>query len=590
MQLRLNARACLLLLTLIVLGIYYPALFAPLNSVDDQGMVSYLLNTDHFSLRSIFWPGGSGSYYRPLLLSSFLLDKYLWGLDESFMHLENVVFHLCNTLMVFALARRGTLLQRSGSVLVPFLTALFFAVHPINTESVNWISGRTDLLTAFFLLLSAFLLMKTPPRVAPTALAALSMLAACLVKETAIFFLPAILLLPFFFPCDASERRSLQTVAKKNLAHFFFFFGSGIGYFAFRALAFKRGDTGVATVVTHVAGDQGAGIAVVLRLVFKATGFYLKKLLVPFPLNFGITHVSDWYLPLGLVVALATCWQLKRRNLSAFFYLCAFSVACSALMIPLLRMTWTPLGERYMYIPSAFFLMGVSFEVSQWLFTPRLRLVFTATVVALLGVSVWGTSQRTLLWQDNLALFQDTLKKSPDFVPAQNEIANALWAGGKHRQAKDIYEAFVNDPKLVNFQYGLINKAFALTRDGKYSAAREVLRQALADPGKREVEILKQMLEVNKYEVLQGGGSPAAVYQDNVKVLSRLSEITGDPFYQYRLGVAHLQAGHREKALEACRIAAAKAPRDAYYRHAAEQLTAKLEARPELTRTAGEQR
>jgi len=587
MQSRLKTRTSLLVLIFVVLGIYYPAIFSPINSVDDSGMIQYLLNTDTFTFREIFLPGGSGTYFRPLLLSSFVFDKYVWGLDESFMHLDNIFFHLCNTLMVFALARRAALLQGARSSTVPLLAALFFALHPVNAEAVNWISGRTDLLSGFFLFLSAFLLMRFPGRVAGSACAALSMLAACLVKETAIFILPALLILPFFLPVDRPKRSALLSVARRNLLHFFFFLAAGCGYFAFRALAFNRGDSGVARVMSHVAGEQGAGLRVTLRLVFKAAGFYLKKLLIPFPLNFGIIHVSDWYLPVGLLAAILVLWQLKRQNLSAFFFICAFSVACSALMIPLLRVTWTPLGERYMYIPSAFFLLGISLAALQWESGPRKRAVVSAAVILLLAVSAWGTSRRTLLWQDNLALYRDTLRKSPDFAPAQNEIANALYARGDRQKAAVIYKSFVPDDELINAQYGLMNKAFAFTQEKDFTTARKVLKQALANPGKFEIPILKQMLEVNNIEVQQGRAEPLAVYADNVQALNRLLVLTGDPFLQYRLGVVELQAGHREEALQSFRKVVAKAAPGTYYLKPAQQLCATLAATLDRNRAGG---
>jgi protein O-mannosyl-transferase len=577
MQMRLNTRTCVLLLVFIVLGVYYPAIFSPVNSIDDPGMISYLLNTDNFTVKGLFFPGGSATYYRPLLAASFLFDKYVWGLDESFMHLDNIVFHLCNTLLVFAVARKAALLQGWRTTTLPFLIALFFAVHPINTEPVNWISGRTDLLAGFFLLLSVLLLFR-PARVTWTAAAALSMLAACLVKETAIFFLPAALIFPFFLPSEGDRRPTLREVAGRNLTHFICFLTTGAGYFAFRTLAFDRGDSGVARVMTHVAGEQGLGIATVLWLVLKSAGFYLKKLFVPFPLNFGILHVSNYYLGLGLVAALLVVWQLKRKNLSAFFFLCAFSVGASALMIPLLRVTWTPLGERYMYIPSAFFLMGLGFAVVQRGLPSLYPRLMTVSVCALLVTAVWGTSQRTLLWQDNLALFRDTQRKSPNFAPAQNQVAEALFYKGEIKAADAIYKSFVPDNELINAEYGLKNKAFAYAMEGDFSTARTILKQGLEHPGKHEISMLKQLLELNKNELLQKKALPQARYADNVQALNRLYVLTGDPFYKYRLGTLNLGLGYRSKAQQAFQSAATKAPPDAYYRLSSQRLAVTLAA------------
>lgn len=572
-----KSRPLLLSLVLVVLGIYYPALFSPINSVDDAGMYHYLLNTDSFSLRDIFLPGSSGSYYRPILLSSFMMDKFVWGLEESFMHLENIIFHLANTLLLFAVVRRACLFLKQTSVLIPFTAALFFAIHPLNTEAVNWISGRTDLLAGFFLLLAMFLLLKQPLTGIGSLLAAACMLLGCLAKETAIFFLPAALLYPFFFSMHRADAEPVKTIVRRHWLHFLLFGAAGSAYFAFRALAFSKGDQGVARVVTHVAGNESAGMLMNLQLVFKAIGFYAKKLLLPFPLNFGIIHVSDWYLPLGVLVLAGILWLMTRRTLPAFFVICAGAVGTSALIIPLLRVTWTPLGERYMYIPSAFFLTGLTLVVGGWIQkNGRYRTVLVLLTGCVAGIALYGTATRNILWQDNLALFEDTLRKSPDFAPAQNEIANALYAKGKKQEASVIYKSFAETEGLINAQYGLKNKAFALMNEGDFNGARDVIKQLLANPGKHEVSILLQALEINKYQVAANKATLNDVYAESVTLLTRLITLTRNPFYSYRLGIIHMQGGEKEKALDAFTTVVKTAPPTAYYRKPAEKLAKDL--------------
>jgi len=577
MQNQLKPSTCFMILSFGVLSVYYPSIFSPVNSVDDAKMLHYLLNSEIFSFQSIFIPGGSGSYYRPILLLSFMMDKYVWGLAESFMHLENIIFHLANTLLLFAVVRRACLFLKQTSVLVPFSASLFFAIHPLNTEAVNWISGRTDLLAGFFLLLAMFLLLKQPLTWVGSLLAAACMLLGCLAKETAIFFLPAALLYPFFFSVHRADAEPVKTVMRRHWLHFLLFSAAGSAYFAFRALAFSRGDQGVARVVTHVAGSESAGMLINLQLIFKAIGFYAKKLLLPFPLNFGITHVSDWYLPLGVLVLAGILWLMSRRTLPAFFVICAGAVGTSALIIPLLRVTWTPLGERYMYIPSAFFLTGLTLAVGGWIQkNGRYRTVFVLLTGCVAGIALYGTATRNILWQDNLALFEDTLRKSPDFVPAQNEIANALYAKGKKREAAVLYKSFAEPEGLINAQYGLKNKAFALMNEGDFNGARDVIKQLLANPGKHEISILLQALEINKYQVAANKATLNDVYADSVTLLTRLIKITGDPFYSYRLGIVHMQVGEKDKALVAFTTVVRTAPPAAYYRASAEKLAKDL--------------
>jgi tetratricopeptide (TPR) repeat protein len=574
MKAHLKARSCVLLLVFVVLGVYYPAIFSPFNSVDDPGMVNYLLNADTFSLREMFAPGGA--YYRPILLLSFIADKYLWGLQESFMHLENVVFHLLNVLLLFAVARRCAPSDEARCSLLPLTAALLFALHPINTEAVNWISGRTDLLCCFFILLSTWLMLRRTASLPATLTAALCLLAACLAKETAIFFLPAAVILPFFLEGAEGKRRSVRATSMDNWPHLLIFSAAGAGFFLFRSLASSHGDAGVSRVVSYLSGSQSAGASVNLRLPLKAAGFYLKKLFVPFPLNFGIIHVSDLYLPVGVFLCLFMVWLLTRRTLTAFLFICAASISCSALMIPLLNLTWAPLAERYMYVPSAFFVLGMACAVERWEHRARFQPLITGAACTILVIACYGTASRTLLWQDNLALFRDTLRKSPGFVPAQNEIAVALYARGEKRESAAILGAMQLPANLINYQYGLISKSVALAQNGDLEGAEAMLNRALKDPGKCEVDICRRLLALYDLKAAKGTKDSAQVYPGSVRLLSRLYQLSGNPFYLYRLGIKHMTQKERRLARESFRSAAAKAPPGAVYRLPAMKLSEKL--------------
>jgi hypothetical protein len=139
----------------VVFGLYYPSLFSQFNSIDDARIIGYLDDT-RFSFLDVILPGRS-HYYRPVIWLTFFFDKWAWGLEPGFMHLENVVIHAVNAVMVFLLA--GRLAGDDERHLeLPLLSALLFAVHPINTEAVCWVAGRTDPLATSFILAAACLL------------------------------------------------------------------------------------------------------------------------------------------------------------------------------------------------------------------------------------------------------------------------------------------------------------------------------------------------------------------------------------------------------------------------------------------------
>ncbi len=577
MELLSKLRNNVLLLTLVVLGVYYPLLFAPLNSVDDPGMYHYLLNSDHKTIREIFFPGGSGTYYRPLLEASFFIDKYVWGLQESFMHLQSMVLHWCNTLLVFAVARRAGSLLNVASPVPPFLAALFFAAHPINTEAVAWISARTDLLAGFFILLSIWLLLRRRTIPLTTVIAAGCLFIACLAKETAIFFIPAAALAPFFLLRRGENGVPLAEAVKRSVVGLGSFGIAGIGYLYLRSLAFSAGDNGVSRVVQSVVGsDQAGEFLVTVRMVLKAAGFYLKKLFVPFPLNFGINSVSDWYVLLGIALLPLTVMLLMRRTVVGYFFVCALSVGASALLIPLLTVTWTPLAERYMYIPSGFFLIGICFSGQRAFSRIEGKAIITAVVGLLAMLALYGSASRTLLWQDNVALFRDTVQKSPGFLPAWNQYALALYEGGQQDEAAAVINSLKIPETLLNYQYGIVSKAAARIHVGDYAGARKILRAVLENPGKHEVMIVERLLKLNDHETREMKLSPGTFYGDNSELLERLYTLTGDPYVQYRLGRLHLFNGNRPRALAAFKRVVAQTGEKVYYHQPARKLVETL--------------
>ena len=133
------------LLIAVVLAVYYPALHGGIHPVDDSGI--FALYSASPPLSTILLPG-NGYYYRPIIELSYYLDSLLWGMEPATMHLENILLHCANSLLVFLLARKILVKQNNETLAIPLLVALLFALHPVNVEAVTWIAGRTDPLLA----------------------------------------------------------------------------------------------------------------------------------------------------------------------------------------------------------------------------------------------------------------------------------------------------------------------------------------------------------------------------------------------------------------------------------------------------------
>lgn len=573
-----------LFLIAIVLGTYYPAIFATFNSVDDVNMINSLINVDSIDLRQLFVPQSGGTYYRPLLYLTFMLDGYLWGFQASFMHLENIVLHALNAVLVFLISDRLFTRHFNSASFAAFFAALLFALHPINTEAVNWISGRTDVMAGSFLLLSLYALVRSserPGRVL-VILAGSAFFLACLCKDSAVFALPGYLFFLVVLSGGVPSGTLLRTIRDSLHRRAFevavFGLAAG-GYFLLRGHALSAGDSGVSGVVTIVSGSDST-IFDTARVLLKVYGFYVKKLFVPWPLNFTIVHVADYYVLLGVLALLVLGFTMRHNR---FVGSCLFFSSCMiapALLVPLGRFAWTPVAERYLYMASPTFAIALAFIGAGFIVRhAHMRSLSIAAAVLIVGlfVSVHG---RNMIWQSNLSLYEDSVKKSPDFVPARNELALALQEAGHVEQAQQIIlsNSLPNDNKFSVITN--LGKATVLINTGKYREAKKLLSTTpYASSSPLHTRYVEEIIRANENLIADKHTSLAekkSLNDEIITLLLGLQKATADPFYYYRIGQRYLRAHKDADAQQYFRLAYVNAPANAHYRSAAKQLSEKL--------------
>ena len=559
---RIKAWHAVALISIVILAAYYPALSAPLNSVDDVMMVNDLMNRSGFTWQDFLFPS-SKSYYRPLINSSFILDRFLWNLEAPFLHLENLLLHLFNTLMVFMIARRGSAFLNLKENHAPLAAALLFGVHPINTEAVIWVAGRADLMAGCFVLLTVFCTfnyLQSRNSLWATG-AALMFFLGCLAKETTLLIWPGVLLAGFLasrVPGRWDARPDFPL--RRALIPAFYCSFSIAGYFFIRSIALRDTDLGVRHVSAVLGTNAGSSKAVVkssfdpallLEKLEKATtvsGFYLRKILQPFPLNFGITEVPETYFWLGLVLVFTCLFLLLRPSWAGWFFLSAVSLGSIALLVAFGGISWTPVAERYMYVPSAmasvgFVLAGaraLQGKAAAWHF------VSFGLLCGVLLVSASGVFQRALVWQDNVTLFEDTVKKSPGFKMGHNELAMALMQRGDRERAMEI----MRNLDIPEFQVASLNKVSVWVADGEYEKAHDYLIERLKNPHAYRRVILERLVMVlrNMAAAAHEKADVIALQGEMLHYLRELWKTTHDPFYLYRLGRLHMNMGDYDQA------------------------------------------
>ena len=572
-----------LFVLLVVLAVFYPAISGEILSVDDDQLLNFLLNREGWSLKDVFIGGGSGYYYRPLLVLTWYADKSLWGAHESFMHLENILLHGANSVLVFYITRELAARYEMRSPSVPLAAALLFGLHPLTTEPANWISGRTDLLAGVFLFSAMLLMLKGLSRnsLPLSAAAACSFFLATLAKETALFWFPAAL---FFVYCASREwdRASGDQPGRSTgpaVAACLLLSLAPVGYFALRHLAFSREDGGIQLAVQGVtAGNYD--LLNKLRVTLKVFGYYVKKVVLPLPLNFATMSVSNWYLPLGIAGILFCCWLLYRRKVSGALLLMAACVISPALLVPLGRMAWTPVAERYLYMPAAFVVITLVICGARWFGRNGVPANAVVTLVAMLiAFSGYATYQRNLVWQHNLTLFQDCVAKSPDCVAAKNELGRALESLGRREEARGI---FLSNEVASKEKFRIIsdiNKANYLARDNDVDGAiayLERLNYTASQPCYDQyLKTLVRLYGVAEAKVA-GAGRKRQLQMKQIELVKQLQVHTGDAYLFYRIGQLYVTAKDTGSAAVYFRLAADKAPETAFYKAAAQKLAFRL--------------
>lgn len=567
-----------LFLIFVTLGIYYPSIFAEANSVDDIQIINAFLDVERFDLKSLFSPGGY--YYRPIVGLTFIFDSIFWEMHESFMHLENILIHAINTVLVYFITEKVAKHCSIKSSLLPLCSALLFAVHPINTESVNWIAGRTDLLSGFFILLSILLLLHSLERDSQLLGAAgvAVFFLACMSKEVAVSALPGLLAIVLFWDRDGSlsdKLRKRWACSGSLIFTVILFFSLLLRFFLL-----NKGDNG-GKILAATVNSPGFELLNTFRLTLTALGFYAKKLFIPWPLNFAIVQISAYYVLAGIVVLVAIGYLLLKRGVVQAFFLTSICLVSPALLVSVARMTWTPLAERYLYVSCALFCIASTVALYKFLFQEKsaVKKLSQFSLLVLLTVLTYSTVNRNIIWQNNVTLFKDTLQNSPDFYLVQNALAFSLRQKEKFDESRALLtsikapEGSKRGGKLIDS-----NQAMTLAAKGDFYGAKKLLLRNIENSGIMYHTILENLIivDLNLLGQEKKREKIKELQEEIAGYLHKLHEMSGDPFYYYRLGQFYLGIGNKSEAQIYFAKASVLSKEGAHYKQAAKKLAVTL--------------
>ena len=610
----------ILLLCFVVLSVYYVSMFSEICLLDDRNVIISLSNTEHIDLKTLFFPhSAKGEYYRPLIGIFYMLDRFVYDLDPRVMHLENIMFHLLNVLLLYLIAGQLHNNNNPKTKYVPLFTALLFSIHPMTTESVNWISGRTDLLACIGVLFATFIMIKYRESKQwwfwPAIVA--SVIFGMLAKETAIAFFFAAF---FLYRMHVDEHNSvgqqdlqlpwrnivLVTAAFYITAAFVALFTYSylsvlvliVGYGLFIYFRYSRklqrggikvwGILGATLLVSaglffmirkSVFTSDVASIPRTLSLImsdpiysFKvftgAIAFYVKEFILPFPLNFAIREIDPLYELLGILILLLILLFIQLAGRVSSLLLAGFCMIAPALPLSLGTVTWTAFAERYVYLAIPFWLLAASICWSRYV-AGRIQLQRAATAFVAILLVFWGglTFKRNLTWQSNLTLFEDTVQKSPNFKVVRGLYMLALYENNRYDEALEQYRIANTLQSLVYDEKFDILYAMIQMKKGRTEEARLALEKVLQK--KETVSVLENLIILLKSSRVQQAGNMKAINKTNkliAEYYEKLYDKSGDALYLYKLGQDCMNDGRIIEAKKIFYRAAMKLPENSKYK------------------------
>jgi len=377
----------------------------------------------------------NSGYYRPLLATSFMVDYAFWKDNPLGFHLTNLIFHILICALIFIFLK---MLIRNR--FVPFVASLIFAAHSIHTESVSFISGRVDLIAFFFMLLSLILYFKDRQQSRPAyyLVSCSCFFLALLNKEMAVTLPLLLVSLDYLF----ISKEGWRGVRKGFLRRYSGYFIAFVLYLGLRSL-FLDWSFIAANVRSSSNFMPGSGHFWRLFTAAKIFAMYLRLLIFPYAqsADYFFKPASSLFEPLvmgGVGAVFLLAWLIFKNAKKDP----AVSFALSWLLITVLPViNLVPQGnvfaERYMYIPSLGFClsMGLFFY---WLLNIKVKTNFLnwkKTVYLLVAFYIIALGrvcfERNKVWENDLVLWFETSKVSPNSPRAHMNLSSAFYGVGE---------------------------------------------------------------------------------------------------------------------------------------------------------------
>ena len=376
--------------------------------------------------------------------------------------------------------------------LAALFTALLFAVHPIQSEAITYVTGRADALAMFFFVFAWFfyvrLRLQESRRRQFYAFSLLLYACALLSKENGITWLAVVLLTELVYFC----RGSLKDFSER-MRHDLWRFYSGyvLVTAAFLAIRFAvlKGVTGTIPIfivnpLAHV--SSMTRVLTGLKIGFQNIALFF------WPISFSVDYsynqiplLTHWDSPVGLAVLLLTIasvavfiWSYRRAP-HLFFGLGLFAATYS-IVSNVVFPIGTIRADRLMYLPALGLCWLLGIGMAHWDFaltSPRRKKIFHVALAALLLLLAARTIERNDDWRDEFSLYLHDVRISPRSTRVQTYLGGEYLA---RNQLGEALEHFRTAESIYPDNFELVSNMGALfLREGKLDEAISYFRRAL---------------------------------------------------------------------------------------------------------------
>src|SRR6476659_3232834 len=413
-----------LVLAAVTIFAYRPAWHGGFLWDDDDYIINNELLTAPHGWQRIWFSLDSPSQYFPLTYSTFRIEYALWCLNTTGYHWVNLLLHVGNALLIWAVLAR---LKVPGS----WLAAAIFALHPVQVESVAWITERKNVLMGFFFLLTIrawveFVDEQTKHRWFFYAMALVLYALALFSKTTACTLPAALLLILWLQGRRIDQRRLLQLVPFVVLA-------LGMGLLTVWWERYHQGTHGPLFAISPLER---------LLIASRAIWFYLGKLFWPSNLTFiyprwriAPSNLLN-YAPFLAIAGLGAGIYLTRRYLgrgvetAMLFFGATLGPVLRFIMLYTFRYTFV--ADHYQYLasigPIALVCAGAATLARSYSEARPLVFGLLACTIAVLTVLTW---RQSAIYADIESLWRTTIARNPNCWMAHNNLGTVLLQRGE---------------------------------------------------------------------------------------------------------------------------------------------------------------